>query len=188
MPLPNLEAHGLEKKMKPLAKLIAEQDRLRRRSSELGYERQRLEEEIKRGEYEYTQAWGRAMRSGEETPDDEPIKRARARLEAVTKEVAAVRHAGDLADAELRQTVAEHASEWDREVQARGEKLLLEAQQIADALSAKLAETEGLSALHGWLTSGGQSYTPPSPATVTIDNLVHERRRELGLLDVERVA
>src|SRR4051812_16478152 len=94
MRLPNLAAHGFQKKMKPLAALIDEQDRLRRRAQELGHERQRLEEEIKRGEYEYTQAWGRAMRSGEEAPSDEPIKRARVRLEEVRKESAAVRHAG----------------------------------------------------------------------------------------------
>ena len=93
-------------------------------------------------------------------------------------------HAGDLADAELKQTVAEHAAEWDAEVQAKAERILAEAQQMAAALSRKLAETEGLAALHGWLQSGGQSYTPPSPATVSIDNLIHERRRELGLLDV----
>jgi hypothetical protein len=184
MPLPNLEAHGLARKMKPLAKLIDEQDRIRQRANELGYERQRLEEQIKRGEYEYTQAWGRAMRSGEEAPDDEPIKRARERLEEVRKEAVAVRHAGDLANGELRQTVAEHAAEWDELVQAKGEKLLREAQEIAEALSRKLAETEGLAALHGWLMSGAQSYTPPTPATVSIDNLLHERRRELGLLDV----
>jgi hypothetical protein len=184
MPLPNLEAHGLHRKMKPLAALIAEQDRLRQRSSELGYKRQRLEEEIKQREYERTQAWGRAIRSGEEAPTDEGIETAKKRLEEVRREIGAVRHAGDLADGELRQTVAEHVAEWDVLVQAKGDKILAEAQEIAEALSQKLAETEGLAALHGWLMSGAQSYTPPSPATVTIDNLVHERRRELGLLDV----
>ena len=93
-------------------------------------------------------------------------------------------HAGDLADAELKQTVAENAHEWDREVQAKGEKILAEAQDLADALSRKLAETEGLVGLHSWLTSGAQFYTPPHPATVSIDNLLHERRRDLGLVDV----
>jgi hypothetical protein len=184
MPLPNLEAHGLHRKMKPLAALIAEQDRLRQRSSELGYERQRLEKEIKQREYERTQAWGRAIRSGEEAPTDEGIEAAKKRLEEVRREIGAVRHAGELADAELRETVTEHREEWDREVQAKGEKLLAEAQELAEALSLKLAETEGLAALHGWLQSGAQSYTPPTPATVSIDALLHERRRELGLLDV----
>jgi hypothetical protein len=183
-PLPDLEAMGLARKMKPLAELIAEQDRLRQRASELGYEQQDLKEKIKRLEHERTTEWGRAIRAGEEAPSDEAIERARRRLEEVSREIAAVRHAGDLADAELRQTVAEHAAEWDLEVQAKGEKILAEAQQIAEALSAKLAETEGLAALHGWLMSGGQSYTPPSPATISIDNLLHERRRDLGLLDL----
>jgi hypothetical protein len=178
---------GLDKKMKPLARLIAEQDQLRRRAQDLGYQHQELQERIKRLEHEYTQAWGRAMRSGEEAPDDEHIKQARARLEEVGKETQAMRYAGELADAELRRTVAENASAWDAEVQARGEKILAEAQGMAAALSAKLAETEGLAALHGWLRSGARSYTPPTPATVTIGDLVHERARELGLAsqDVE---
>ncbi len=42
-PLPNLEAHGLERKMRPLAALIDEQARLRQRANELATERQRLD-------------------------------------------------------------------------------------------------------------------------------------------------
>jgi hypothetical protein len=183
-PLPDLEAHGLARKMKEAHTLIAEQERLRRRAEELGYEQQRLQAEIKQREHERTAEWGRALRTGAEAPTDDAIEAAKKRLEDVRKESAAVRHAGDLADAELRQTVAEHAAEWDLEVQAKGEKILAEAQEIANTLSAKLAETEGLIGLHSWLTSGGQFYTPPSPATVSIDNLLHERRRDLGLLDV----
>jgi hypothetical protein len=144
MPLPNLKAHGLARKMKPLAKLIDEQDRLRQRASQLGAERQQLEAEIKQRKHEHTQEWGRVMRSGEEPPSDEGIEQAEKRLEEVRKESRAVAYAGDLADAELRQIVAENAAEWDQEVQARGDKILSEAQQMADVLSAKLAETEGL--------------------------------------------
>jgi hypothetical protein len=184
MRLPNLAAHGFQKKMKPLAALIDEQDRLRRRAQELGHERQELQERIKHLEHERTRQWGAAIRSGEEAPTDEGIETAKRRLEEVTKESAAVRHAGELADAELSQTVAKYVAEYDVLVQERGEKILAEAQEIAHALTAKLAETEGLAALHGWLTSGGQSYTPPSPATISIDNLLYERRRDLGLLDV----
>jgi phage-related tail protein len=157
MPLPNLEAHGLARKMQPAAKLIDEQDRLR----------QQLEAEIKRLEHERTQAWGRAMRAGREAPTDKGIERAEKRLEEVLKESGAVLYAGDLADAELRQTVAEHTEECDALVQAKGEEILSEAQQMADALSAKLAETERLVALHGWLRSGAQStrlpHQRPSP-------------------------
>jgi hypothetical protein len=124
------------------------------------------------------------MRAGEGPPSDKGIERAEKRLEAVTSEISAVRHAGDLADAELRQTMAEHREEWGAEVQAKGEKILREAQEIADALSRKLSETEGLVGVHSWLQSSGQSYTPASPAAVGIDHLLHERRRDLGLLDV----
>jgi chromosome segregation ATPase len=169
--------------MKPLAQLIDEHDRLRRRAKDLGYERQELQERVKRLEHERTRQWGAAMRSGEEAPSEEGIERAKRRLESVAKEISAVRHAGDLADGELQQTVAEHREEWDRDVQAKGEKILEEAQEIA----ATLSETEGLAALHGWLKSEPHTYTPPAPATISIEHLLHERRRDLGLLDVEVV-
>jgi hypothetical protein len=183
-PLPDLEAHGLRRKMKPLAELIDEQVRLRQRAEKLGYEQRDLKDKIKRLEHERTVAWAGAIRAGEEAPSDDAIEQAMRRLEEVGREIAAVRHAGGLADGELRETVTEHAHDWDLEVQARGEKKLAEAQQIAEALTAKLAETEDLAALHGWLMSGGQSYTPPTPATVSIDSLLYERRRALGLVDV----
>jgi chromosome segregation ATPase len=183
-PLPNLEAHGLGRKMKPLAALIDEQARLRQRLSELGSEQQRLKEEIKQAEYQRSAEWGRAIRAGEEAPSDEGIEAAKKRLEAVTNEITALRHAGDLADAELRQAVAEHREEYDALVQAKGESILAEAQEIAGALSRKLSETEGLVGVHTWLRSSGASYTPATPAAVSIDNLLHERMRDLGLLDV----
>jgi hypothetical protein len=183
-PLPNLEAHGLAGKMKLAAPLIAEQDKLRRRKSELNTERQQLQEEIKRLEYEHTQEWGRAVRAGEDAPSGEAVERAKERLEEVRKEIGAVTHAGELSDGELKATVAEHREEWDAEVQAKGERILAEAQEIADALSRKLSETESLVGVHTWLTSSGVSYIPASPASVSVEQLLYERRRELGLLDV----
>jgi hypothetical protein len=183
-PLPDLEYHGLAKKMQLAAALIAEQDRLRPRASELGAERMALEEEIKKGEHQHTTAWGRAMRAGEDAPTDEAIGKARERLEAVKKEIAAVRHAGDLSTAELQEAVGKHREEWDAEVKAKAEKILAQAQQIAAALTAKLSETEGLVGVHTWLESSGQFYTPGQPTAVSIEHLLHERRRQLGLLDV----
>jgi chromosome segregation ATPase len=183
-PMPNLEAHGLARKMKLAAALIKEQDELRQRKSELGHEQQRLREEIKRREREHTREWGQAMRAGEEAAADGAIEAAKRRLAEVRKEIGAVSHAGELSDAELKETVAEHREEWDAEVQTKGERILAEAQEIAEALSRKLSETEGLVGVHTWLTSSGQSYTPASPASVSIEQLLHERRRELGLLDV----
>jgi multidrug efflux pump subunit AcrB len=182
--LPNLEAPGLAKKMKPAAKLIDEQDQIRQRARVLGSERQELEEQIKRLERERTQEWARSIRSGEEAPSEEAIEKARERLESVRKEIAAVRRAGEIGESELHQTVAENSTEWDVEVQAKGEKILSEAQEIADALSRKLAETDALVGVHSWLQSSGQSYTPASPSSISIEHLLHERRRELGLMDV----
>jgi hypothetical protein len=183
-PLPNLEAHGLGRAMKEAKKLIDEQARLRQRADGLGTEQLQLKEQIQRRKHEHTQAWGRAVRAGEEPPSEQDIRRAEKRLEAVTREISAVRHAGDLADSELKQVVAEHREEWDQHLQAKGEKILAEAQEIAETLSAKLSESEGLVGVHSWLESSGQSYTPASPAALSIDHLLHERRRELGLLDV----
>jgi hypothetical protein len=183
-PLPNLEAHGLARTMKEAAELIDEQARLRQRADELGRERMALGEEIKRRKHEHTQQWGAAIRSGEEPPTEEAIERAEKRLEVVTRELNALRIAGDLADGELKKAVLEHGEEWDRAVQELGEKILSEAQQLADRLSAKLAETEGLVGVHTWLESSGRAYTPASPTSVTIEDLLHERRRDLGLLDV----
>jgi hypothetical protein len=130
------------------------------------------------------------MRSGGDAPTDKNIEKARRRLEEVDKEIRAVKHAGELSDAELRQLVAEKRYEWDAEVQAKAERILAEAAEIADALTRKLSETEGLAGVRTWLTSGGQSYQPLSPVSLSpvstsIGQLLHERRRELGLLDVE---
>jgi hypothetical protein len=89
-----------------------------------------------------------------------------------------------MVDAEVHQLVAVHREEWDSEVAAKGEKILAEAQQIAEALAAKLSETDALVGVHSWLQSSGQFYTPSQPSAISIEHLLHERRRELGLLDV----
>ena len=180
--MPNLEAAGLARKMKPLAALIDEQDRLRHRADELGFEQQRLEAEIKEREHARTVEWGRAIRAGEEAPTDDAIAAAKRRLEDVRKEIAAVRHAGELADAELKQTVAEHREEWAALVGVEGDKRLQEATAHFAKASEALAEVDPIVALRTWLVSG--HYTPPSPVAISIDNLLHERRRDLGLLDV----
>jgi len=102
------------------------------------------------------------------------------------REVEEVAHADDL----LEQV---------RHLQARALDILERAEKAGDlrtALAAifqarsnlqllgKLAETEGLAALHGWLQSGGVWNWPPTPAIVSINNLLPERRRELGLVGV----
>jgi hypothetical protein len=47
-----------------------------------------------------------------------------------------------------------------------------------------LSETEGLIGMHTWLQSSGQFYTQGQPTAVSIEHLLLQRRRELGLLDV----
>jgi hypothetical protein len=94
------------------------------------------------------------------------------------------RRAGEMVDAEVHQLVAVHREAWSAEVAAKGEKILAEAQDLADALSRKLSETDALAGVHRWLESSGQSYTPSQPSAISIEHILHERRRELGLLDV----
>jgi hypothetical protein len=179
-PLPNLEAHGLHRKMKPAATLISEQGRLLQRAKELGYERQRLEAAIKQREYEHTQAWGRAMRSGEDVPTDENIEKANKRLEEVAKESAAVRHAGELADAELKETIAEHREEWDAEVQAKGERILAEAAEIADTLSRHSLTSHGCIVLAS-MTSPSVGSLPSTMAARSLSMCTRSRWMGSGL-------
>jgi hypothetical protein len=89
-----------------------------------------------------------------------------------------------MVDAEVSQLVAVHREAWNAAVAAKGEKILAEAQDLADALSRKLSETDTLVGVHSWLESSGRSYTPSQPSAVTIEHVLREKRRELGLLDV----
>ena len=184
--LPDLHALGLGRAMKEAARLVEEQDRLLKRMEELGYERMALEEEVRQGEFQHTEAWGRALRAGEEAPSEENLERAKKRLAAVRKEYVAVEHAARLADTELSSVITEHLAEYDAEVQRQAEKKLAEAERLAQALSEKLAEVDSLVGVHRWLNGpeGLRGYGAGPPATVSIDGLIHERRRDLGLLDV----
>ena len=183
--LPDLKDLGLARKMPEAARLVDEHVRHVEHRDGLGFERMDLEQEIRDLEHSRTQAWGEALRSGAEPPSEEAIQAKKVRLEEVLKEAAAVEHAAMLSYEELLKTVAEHAPEWDPEVQAKGEKILREAQQMAVKLADKLAEVEPLIGVHGWLGSGGMGYGSVTPAQVSIDNIIRERERELGLLEQE---
>lgn len=74
-------------------------------------------------------------------------------------------------------------------MQAAGEQKLAEVQELADALSRKVSEVDPLVGLYGWLDSGARhgSYSLPMHSGVSIDALVHERLRGLGLVEVGAV-
>jgi|SRR5215207_5763837 len=166
-----------------LQKLLDEGEKLRGEATKAYRELQEADEEIKRLEGELREQRAAALRGGPE-PDEGALEKVKQRRVALNERIRDYGRAGEMVDAELRELVAIHREEWDAEVAAKGEKVLAEARQIAEALAAKLSETDALVGVHAWLTSGGVSYTPATPATISIEHLLHERRRELGLLEM----
>ena len=166
-----------------LQKLLDEGAKLREEAKKAGQDWREAGEEIKRLEEELREQRAAALRGGP-APDEGALEQAKNRREALNERMRDYKRAGELVDAEVHKLLAVHREEWDAAVAARGEKILAEAQQIAEALSAKLAETDALVGVHSWLESSGQSYAPATPASISIEDLLHERRRGLGLLDV----
>lgn len=166
-----------------LQKLLDENAELRGEAKKAAQEWQEAGEEIKRLEGELREQRAAALRGGPE-PDETKLEKAKSRRATLNERIQDYKRAGELVDAEVHKLLAVHREEWGAAVAARGEKILAEAQQIAEALSAKLAETDTLVGVVSWLESSGQSYSPATPASISIEDLLHERRRELGLLDV----
>jgi DNA repair exonuclease SbcCD ATPase subunit len=183
-PQPNPRFFGFKSgAWRELQKLLDEGEKLRREAKNAYRELQEADEEIKRLEGELREQRAAALRGGPE-PDEGALEKVKQLRVALNERIRDYGRAGEMVDAELRELVAIHREEWDAEVAAMGEKVLAEAQQIAEALAAKLSETDALVGVHAWLTSGGVSYTPATPATISIEHLLHERRRELGLLEM----
>jgi chromosome segregation ATPase len=166
-----------------LQKLLDENARLRGEARKAAQEWREAGEEITRLEGELREQRAASLRGGPE-PDETKLEKAKNRREALNERMRDYRRAGEMVDAEVHQLVAVHREEWDAEVAAKGEKILAEAQDLADALSRKLSETDALVGVHSWLESSGQSYSPSQPSAISIEDLLHERRRDLGLLEV----
>jgi hypothetical protein len=166
-----------------LQKLLDESAKLREEAKKGALEWQETDEEIKRLEGELREQRAAALRGGPE-PDEGVLEKAKNRREALNERIRDYRRAGEMVDAEVQQLVAVHREAWSAEVAAKGEEILAEAHDLADALSRKLSETDALAGVHSWLESSGQSYTPSQPSAISIEHLLHERRRELGLLEV----
>jgi hypothetical protein len=166
-----------------LQKLLDEGEKLRGEAKNAYRELQEADKEIKRLEGALREQRAAALRGGPE-PDETKLEKAKSSGEALNESIRDYKRAGELVDAEVSQLVAIHREKWDREVAAKGEKVLAETHQIAEALAAKLSETDALVGVHAWLTSGGVSYTPATPATISIEDLLHQRRRDLGLLEM----
>ncbi len=182
-PLPDLAPYGF--KWKAARKLLEEQGELWQRQRELGRESIALEAEIRRLKSERVSERAAALRAGNPEPSEEPIQEAIQRLVQVEEELQVVKLASERSHADLLGIVATHRAEWDAEVKAAGLRVLEEAQGIADALTAKMRQAEALGGLHEWLESGGERFGVPAGAAVSIEALVHERRRALGLAELE---
>jgi chromosome segregation ATPase len=183
-PQPNPRYFGLKGgTWRELQKLLDENARLREEAKKAARQCQEAGEEIKRLEGELREQRAAALRGGPE-PDEAKLEKAKSRRDALNERIRDYRRAGEMVDAEVHQLAAIHREAWSSEVAAKGEKILAEAQDLADALSRKLSETDTLVGVHSWLESSGQSYSPSQPSAISIEHLLHERRRDLGLLDV----
>lgn len=173
-------------KWRELQKLLGEAAELHDKARQTGREWHEAGEEIKRLEGELPRQRAAALRGGPE-PNEGPLEAMRQHREALSERLQDYRRAGEMVDEDIRRVLALRGEAWDREVQARAERVLAEAQEIAERLSTKLSEADALAGIHNWLTSGGQVYTPGSPSAVSIEHLLYQRRRELGLTEVEEV-
>jgi chromosome segregation ATPase len=169
-----------------LQRLLDENARLREEAKKAARQYQEAGEEIERLERSLREQRAAALRGGPEPSEAETkLEKAKSRKDALNERIRDFQRAGEMVDAEVHQLVGVHREAWTAEVAAKGEKILAEAQDLADALSRKLSETDALAGVHSWLESAGRSYTPSQPTAITIEHLLHERRRELGILDVE---
>ena len=183
-PQPNPAYHGFKgPAWRELQKLLDECAKLRTEAKKAALEVQEAGEQIKRLEAELREQRAAALRGGPQ-PDEGALEKLKGRREALSERMRDYRRAGQMADAEIRDLVVVHRDEWEKEVQAKGEKILREAQDLADALSRKLSETDQLVGVVSWLRRSGESYTPSTPTAITIQDILHGKRRELGLLDV----
>jgi chromosome segregation ATPase len=167
-----------------LQRLLDENARLREEAKKAARQYQEAGEEIERLERSLREQRAAALRGGPEPSEAETkLEKAKSRRDALNERMRDYRRAGEMVDAEVRQLVAIHREEWDAEVRAMGKQVLAEAREVAEALSRKLSETDALVGVHAWLTSGGVNYRPASPAAISIEDILHERRRGLGLLE-----
>jgi hypothetical protein len=129
-----------------------------------------------------------ALRNGGPEPTRGAIEATQARLEAVGEDLRVTRQAMGESHAELLKTVAANRDEWGAEVQAAGVIALEKARVAADALSAHLQEAAELGSVFEWVESGGERFAMDRGPAVTIDALLGQQRRALGIDSVEMVA
>jgi hypothetical protein len=180
-PIPNPAAHGLKGKTWAKVQRYAEElENLWQQQNSLDVVG--AKERIRQIEHELAQTRAYALRGGPE-PDERPLEEAKKHLDAVRRRRDDIRRAVPYAQEDLRLALAKLDQDGLLEIQAKAQRSLQAAHEAAERLNEHLAEADRLAAVYAWVREGGLNFSPPTPASVTIDNLLYERQRALGLLE-----
>ncbi len=183
--IPNPAAHGLKGKTWAGVQRYAEElDALWQQQKTL--DEVGTKERIRRLEHEMAQARALALRGGPE-PDDRPLEEAKKHLDELRRRREDIHRAVPYAREDLGNALAEIGQDALEEIQAKAQRSLQAAHEAAERLNDALAEADRLVAVYGWVSGGGRTFTPPTPANVTIDTLLYERQRALGLAEPSEV-
>ena len=182
--LPNLAAHGLKgKRFAEVQRLAEELDGFWRELKSLD-ERGTLQR-IRKLENDLASQRAHALRGGPEPDAAElALEKERANLEEMRAKREAVRRAVGLSQQDLLVALGELGPVALAEVQEKAERHLRDAEKAAQRMSEALSEADKLAGVYEWLSSGGQRYGTPQPASVAIDEFIYQRQRALGLADV----
>ena len=180
--IPNLAAHGLKGKRFGKVQCLAEELdgfwRQLKSLDEIG-----AQQRIRDLEGELAEQQAHALRGGPE-PDDTKLEAEKKRLEEMGRKRETIRRAVGFAQQDLMAALGELEPEALVEVQEKAQRYLRDAEKAAQRLSEALTEADKLASDYEWLSTNGQRFTTPQPASVAVDGLIYERQRALGLVDV----
>jgi hypothetical protein len=182
--VPNLAAHGLKgKRFAEVQRLAEELDGFWRQLKSL--DEMGALQRIRKLEDDLASQRAHALRGGPEPDAAElALEKEKANLEKIRQKRDDVRRAVGLAQRDLMIAVAEIGPEALAEVQEKAQRYLRDAEKAAQRLSEALTEADKLASDYEWLSTNGQRFTIPQPASVAVDGLIYERQRALGLVDV----
>jgi hypothetical protein len=181
--IPNLAAHGLKgKRFAEVQRLAEELDGFWRQLKSL--DEMGTMQRIRELENDLARQRAHALRGGPE-PDETKLEKEKANLEKIRQKIGDVRRAVGLAQQDLMIAVAEIGPEALAEIQEKAQRYLRDAEKAAQRLSEALTEADKLASDYEWISTSGQRFTTPQPASVAVDGLIHERQRALGLAPLD---
>jgi hypothetical protein len=183
--LPNLAAHGFKgKRFAEVQRLAEELDGFWRQLKSL--DEMGTLQRIRGLEDDLAIQRAHALRGGPEPDAAElALEKEKANLEKMRHERDDVRRAVGLAQQDLMLAVAELGPEALAEVQEKAQRYLRDAEKAAQRLSEALTEADKLASDYEWISTGGQRFTTPQPASVDVERLIYERQRALGLAELD---